>query len=138
MIGVIVGALFGIRGAAEAQLPLVHCVVGGMLVGGVAGFLVLVLDPAPPSEAPVALPEPLATWHAPASTSSGLVGRFLAVAGLLLCWAPGIGLVLNLIALSVNWKATDWAHTLSKVNVAVTLLVGIVLATAFFVEAFNG
>ncbi|MCP4812983.1 MAG: hypothetical protein GY888_10765 [Planctomycetaceae bacterium] len=100
------------------------------MIGGLAGCLVFLLDPGRPVEASEGLPEHLVNTSC---QPSGLVGRVLAFLGLLLCWAPFLGLVLNLIGILVNRRTDDWALVVSKIGfvfgaiVSLVTLIGIVL-----------
>src|SRR5262245_48750469 len=84
LVGVIAGALCGLRGGLHAQEPIAFYILGGAIGGGIAGAAIFVLEPSEAMEAPVGIPAHL--W--PEQRESGVIGRFLAVAGCLLCWTP--------------------------------------------------
>lgn len=107
---------------ANAGVPWYLMVLGGMLIGGLAGCLVFLLDPPPKTEEPLDLPEHLSSLS---QQPSSLVGRVLALFGVLLCWFPFLGLVLNAIGYSVNRKVDDWAIWASKIGLAVSALVSV-------------
>lgn len=129
-VGMIAGVIAGLEGGVDADIPMAACVLGGAVIGGIAGCLIFLIDP----KQPEAVSDDLLS-HFDArvvARPSGVVGRFLAIAGILLCWTPLLGLVLNLIGLAVNWKSEDWARKISIAGVvvggAVALLMAIVLA----------
>ena len=124
LVGTIAGALCGLRGGLNAQIPIVFCVLGGSLIGGLAGAVIFVLEPPDAVEAPVGIPIHL--W--PEHVASGVVGRFLAIAGCLLCWTPFLGFILNVIGLAVNWKSRDWARVASMIGLLIGSLVAITMA----------
>lgn len=127
LLGIVVGGLCGLRAGLRAQIPLAWFVVGGGLIGGLAGAFILLLEPAGYETNDENLPA-----HFQRSVSqhrSGVVGRFLAVAGCLLCWFPILGLVLNLGGFLINRKADDWAWFASLVG----LSIGACLSTLFVV-----
>ena len=66
--------------------------------------------------------------------AGGLVGRFLAIAGILLCWMPVLGLVLNLVGFGVNRHAEDWPR---KVSIAGAVIGGLVVAIMVIGLAFS-
>ena len=124
LIGVAVGGYVGMKNiiGANAGLPWYVVALGGMLIGGLAGCLVFLLDPPPKTEEPLDLPEHLSSLS---QQPSSLVGRVLALLGVLLCWFPILGLVLNAIGYSVNWKVDDWAIWASRIGLAVSALVSV-------------
>ena len=130
LIGMLAGGYCGLRQFRQGGLPIGITVLGGAMIGGLAGCLVFLVDSKRPVEASEGLPEHLVdTSRRP----SGLVGRVLALLGLLLCWTPFLGLVLNLIGILVNRRTDDWALVVSKIGfvfgaiVALVTLIGIVL-----------
>lgn len=52
--------------------------------------------------------------------------RVLAVASLILCWTPGVGVILALISLGANFKTRSWTRWVSAI--AVVLAVGVNIA----------
>src|SRR4051812_17642081 len=56
LVGTIAGALCGLRGGLNAQDPILFYVLGGSLIGGLAGALIFVLHPSDAVEAPVGIP----------------------------------------------------------------------------------
>lgn len=129
----VIGALCGVRAGFNAQIPIYFFILGGMMIGGLAGCLILVIDPRPPEEIPEHLSPNFATRRA--DNPSGVIGRFLAIAGCLLCWTPFMGLVLNLIGLTVNWKCDDWSRIASIVGVSIGGLVAILMTIALVLGA---
>lgn len=51
-----------------------------------------------------------------------LVHKFLAITAVLLAIAPGLGIIMGLIALAVNWKSPGWPNTVSKWGLRLSLL----------------
>ena len=51
-----------------------------------------------------------------------IIKKFLALASVLLCWAPFVGLVMGCISLAVNWRTTGWPKTLSYVGIGANAL----------------
>ena len=130
LIGILAGGYTGLIQFRPGGLPIWVVVLGGAMIGGLAGCLVFLLDPRRPVEASEGLPEHLVNTSC---QPSGLVGRVLAFLGLLLCWAPFLGLVLNLVGILVNRRTDDWALVVSKIGfvfgaiVSLVTLIGIVL-----------
>ncbi len=130
LIGILAGGYTGLIQFRPGGLPIWVVVLGGAMIGGLAGCLVFLLDPSRPTEGTEELPEHLVNTSC---QTSGLVGRALAFLGLLLCWAPFLGLVLNLIGILVNRRTDDWALVVSKIGfvfgaiVSLVTLIGIVL-----------
>ena len=124
LIGVAAGGYVGMKNiiGANAGVPWYLMVLGGMLIGCLAGCLVFLLDPPPKTEEPTDLPEHLSSLS---QHPSSLVGRVLALFGVLLCWFPFLGLVLNAIGYSVNRKVDDWAIWASRIGLAVSALVSV-------------
>ena len=97
---------------------------GGALIGGIAGILVMVLDPL----APIVITEELSDQDVKRSKMpSSLVGRVLSLFGLLLSWIPFLGLVLNLIGVLVNRDTDDWAIIFSKISLALGLIISVIM-----------
>lgn len=117
LLGVIVGSFCGLRAGLRAQIPLVWFVTIGAAIGGLAGALILLLEPAARVPANPDLPAYL--QRASPINQSGVVGRFLAVTGSLLCWFPVLGLVLNLIGWALNRKSDDWARLVSLIGLII-------------------
>lgn len=131
-VGMVAGAVCGIRAGRNAQISIIVFILGGALIGGLAGCLILFIDPKPPEDTPEGLPPNLAKRNI--DNPSGVVGRFLAVAGISLCWTPFLGFVLNLIGLTVNWKSNDWARRTSKVGLAIGGIVAIFMSIALVLD----
>ncbi len=124
--GVLVGGYCGLRAGLKAQIPLVWFVSGGAVIGGVAGLLIVLLEPRVSGGDDPNLPAHL--QRIPLENPSGVVGRFLALAGLLLCWFPILGFVLNLAGYLVNRKTGDWAKRASLVGLVLGAIISIVFA----------
>ncbi len=127
LVGVLVGGLCGLRAGLRAQMPLVWFALVGGVIGGLAGALILLLEPR--SGQPHDGDFPVHLRQAGAENPSGVVGRFLAVAGGIFCWAPILGLVLNLVGYLVNRKSRDWARPVSLVG----LVIGTLVSTLFVI-----
>lgn len=132
LVGALVGGLCALRFGLGAQIPLGWCVLGGVLMGGLAGAAILLLEPLPREPLGANLPPHLQPLTA--TNPSGVVGRFLAVAGCLLCWFPILGLVLNLVGFLVNRNSSDWARLASLVG----LVIGGCLSTVFLISLATG
>lgn len=131
-VGMIVGVIVGLKGDVDADLPMAARFLGGAVIGGIAGCLIFLIDP---KQQEAASDDLLSHFDARVVTRpSGVVGRVLAIAGILLCWTPFLGLVLNLIGLAVNWKSEDWARKVSIAGVVVGGIVAIVMAIALACE----
>lgn len=120
----VVGLLCALKSGHNAEIPLIYVALGGMAIGSVAGCSILLLDPASDPTSGQRLEGDAKA----AVNQSGIVGRFLAISGLLLCWTPFLGVVLNLIGLAVNWRSSDWARSVSKYSA----IVGFVATTIVF------
>ena len=125
IIGLIAGASCGLQNPfAPGALPVWITVAGGALIGGMAGILVMVLDPL----APIVITEELSDQDVKRSKMpSSLVGRVLSLFGLLLSWIPFLGLVLNLIGVLVNRGTDDWAIIFSKISLALGLIISVIM-----------
>ncbi len=131
LIGMLAGGYCGLSQFRPGGLPIWITVLGGATIGGLAGCLVFLLDSKRPTDASERLSEHLVnTSHRP----SGLVGRVLALLGLLLCWTPFLGLVLNLIGILVNLKTDDWAVLVSKVGLVFSAFVTTVTLIGFILD----
>jgi hypothetical protein len=59
------------------------------------------------------------------------VVKFLAVASLLLCIAPGVGAILALITVLLTLKSAGWTRTLARVALVIsTVITGLVIVAA--------
>ena len=124
LIGMLVGAYCGLQNPMNpGALPVGLTVLGGTLIGGLAGSLALLLDPIPTGNVTEGLPDHLTGAN---QVPAGFVGRVLALFGLLLCWFPFIGLALNLIGVLVNRGTEDWALLVSKFGLFVGVIVSLV------------
>ena len=130
-MGMLVGAYCGLQNPVNpGALPVGLTVLGGALIGGLAGSLALRLDLGSTDDGTDGTPDyPTGANQVPA----GFVGRVLALFGLLRCWFPFLGLVLNLNGVLVNRGTDDWSWVVSKLGsvvgtlVALVTLVGIIL-----------
>ena len=124
LVGVMVGGYCGLQNPfVPGALPVWMTMAGGAIMGGLAGSLVIFLDPRSSDVATEGLPEHLINAS---QTPSGLVGRVLSLFGLLLCWTPFLGPVLNLIGVWVNCDTDDWALVVSKIGFVVGAIVSLV------------
>lgn len=135
-VGAAVGALGGFKAAGRTSNPeewLPLCLLIGAACGAAAGTIILFIDPEPTGGSS---DDSEANGEAGENPqSSGLEGRFLAVAGVSLCWTGYVGLVLSLIGLAVNWNSKDWARTASIVGCLLGALSSIIL-TVLLIVAF--
>ena len=51
-----------------------------------------------------------------------LVGKFLALASVVLCWVPIVGLVLGIVGILVNLRTVGWPRTLSWIGTGLSAL----------------
>lgn len=121
-VGMVAGVICALRAGWNGPIPMAALLIGGMAIGGLAGSVILLLDP----KAPEAVPDLPDQFQRPVTERpSGVVGRFLAIAGVLLCWTPFLGLVLNGVGWLVNRRSSDWALTASMagtwIGAAITL-----------------
>ncbi len=58
-----------------------------------------------------------------------IINKFLALASVLLCWVPFVGLLLGCISLAVNWRITGWTKKLSYIGIGASA----VLTAAFMI-----
>lgn len=124
LIGGLVGGYVGLQNLVNPRgLPIGWMVLGGVLIGGLAGSLALLLDPIPTGNVTEGLPDHLTGAD---QVPAGFVGRVLALFGLLLCWFPFVGLTLNLIGVLVNRGTEDWALIVSKFGLVVGVIVSLV------------
>jgi len=125
LVGAVDGLFLGFRVARREEfVMLIPTLIGGAVIGAMAGGLVFLLD------------TPKNSGSINSSTNSNpssVVGRFLAVTGLLLFWAPIIGLVVSVIGWIANFKTTDWAKICSIIGTVIGLLVsGVVVSAIVF------
>ncbi len=124
LIGGLVGGYVGLRNLVNpGGLPIGWMVLGGVLIGGFAGSLAILLDPKRTENLSEGLPDHLTGAN---QVPAGFVGRVLALFGLMLCWFPFIGLALNLIGVLVNRGTEDWALLVSKFGLFVGVIVSLV------------
>lgn len=131
--GLLAGAYVGLGNPlAPGGPPTWVTVVGGGLIGVVAGCLVMVLDPS----LPISKPESMESGSSPSiKRNSTVVGRVLAVFGLLVCWLPFFGLAFNLIGVLVNRGTTDGAAAVSKTSLVIAGIVSLMLAIGLWLDA---
>ena len=131
--GLLAGAYVGLGNPlAPGGPPTWVTVVGGGLIGVVAGCLVMVLDPS----LPISKPEAMECGSSPSiKRNSTVVGRVLAVFGLLVCWLPFFGLAFNLIGVLVNRGTTDGAAAVSKTSLVIAGIVSLMLAIGLWLDA---
>lgn len=54
----------------------------------------------------------------------GLVELFMAVAAIILCWIPFLGLIMGLIALAMNgWRKNHWTQPVSRAAAVISVIV---------------
>ncbi|MCH2178590.1 MAG: hypothetical protein MK106_07275 [Mariniblastus sp.] len=133
LVGILAGGYVAMKNMVlgNAGLPGYLMILGGMVIGGLAGCSVFLLDPRGRAE-----PSSLFAEHLVPTPrrSSSLVGRVLAAFGVLLSWFPLLGLVLNLIGYLVNRKTDDWAVWTSKIGLIVGLSVSVGMIFGFVIE----
>ena len=131
--GLLAGAYVGLGNPlASGGPPTWVTVVGGGVIGVVAGCLVMVLDPSQPTRKP----ESLEDGSSPSrKRDSTVVGRVLAVFGLLVCWLPLFGLAFNVIGVFVNRGTTDGASVVSKTSLVIAGMVSLMMAIGLWLDA---
>ena len=131
--GLLAGAYVGLGNPlAPGGPPTWVTVVGGGVIGVVAGCLVMVLDPSQPTRKP----ESLEDGSSPSrKRDSTVVGPVLAVFGLLVCWLPFFGLAFNVIGVFVNRGTTDGASVLSKTSLVIAGMVSLMMAIGLWLDA---
>ena len=120
----------GSRTGQNVQVPFVLQVVVGLAIGAIAGSLILLVHPKVQPKQPKSTSVDLFAQfsdHAVASQSS-VLGRVLAILGILLCWTPTVGLLLNVIAWAVNGKSEDWTRVVSMVGLAISVVLTVAFA----------
>ncbi|MFN9363756.1 MAG: hypothetical protein ACK53V_01235 [Planctomycetota bacterium] len=118
LVGVAVGSLCGLQAGLLAQIPLAWFGISGAALGGLAGALIMLLEPRSSESENGDFSRQNSR---PSLThSSGVVGRFLAVVGCGLCWFPILGLILNLAGLLANQQAGDWAKRVSLMSLVIS------------------
>ncbi len=106
-------------------------ILGGAVFGGLAGCLLLFLDPKRATVAIEGSPGHQANKN---SQPSSFTGRLLALCGLLFCVVVPIGFGLSLAAVIVNRKTDDSALVVSKIGLALNIL----LCLALFIVLIFG
>ena len=61
------------------------------------------------------------------------VYKFLAIAALLLCWMPILGIVLSIIALAGTFRVRGWPRTLALISAVPALLTALLGVVAAFI-----
>lgn len=131
--GLLAGSYVGLGNPlAPGGPPTWITVVGGGVIGVVAGCLVMVLDPSLPTRKPVSLEDGSSLSK---KRNSTVVGRVLAVFGLLVCWLPFFGLAFNLIGVLVNRGTTDGATAVSKTSLVIAGIVSLMMAIGLWLDA---
>jgi hypothetical protein len=117
--GPLVGALAGmlvalytrvIRGDSLGFWP---PVIGGTVLGLAAGFLIMLVDPAPSKQPEDASIDPLA--------KPSLAGNILCALSLIFFFMPFFSILLSGLALFLNWRIKGWARRLSWVGLILGL-----------------
>ncbi len=65
------------------------------------------------------------------------VAKFLAIASVILFWAPLLGIVVGFIALVMNWRNEGWPRVVSWLGVGLSVLVTVLLLSMFIVEMMS-
>ena len=55
------------------------------------------------------------------SGRASFIGNFLAIAGVLLCWAPIIGILLAIVGTFINRRSPGWPRTVSLIGVVLSV-----------------
>ena len=129
VIGLAAGFFGALRGTEFARNKSLHeqmfIVALGTCFGFLAGCLVLLLDP--PLKKSEAVDEPVFT------VGSTLIGRIMAILGLILFFIPPLGFAVSLGALVAGWRQGGWPRVVSWIGVglssALLLLLFIIIAS---------
>jgi hypothetical protein len=118
-----VGAYYGARGARDQVAgEWWQWILGGAVVGGFGGVLVWLVDH-PMPEPPIG--DATAGGFSPAEgagESSSLIGRALALLGVLLFVLPIVGLGVCLAAYYANRRTSGWTRSASRAALALSLI----------------
>ena len=112
--------------------PPTRVTVAGGGIGVIADCLVMVLDPSLPARKPESLEDGSSPSRKRVST---VIGRVLAVLGLLVCWLPFFGLAFNVIGVFVNRGTTDGASVVSKTSLVIAGMVSLMMAIGLWLDA---
>ena len=121
LLGAVVGLLCGARAIGREALPWPVAIVGGGCIGALAGVAIFLLDP----KSKEVEARGSGSLAAQQPQSSGIIGRFLAAMGVLLCWTPFLGFLLNLVGVIVNYRSQDWALKASCWGLVIGTIVAI-------------
>lgn len=132
LIGLVVGAYCGIQNPfALGGLSQLTTIIGGAVLGGLAGILVMLLDPKPEQKN---TQDQIRGFSEEVGGSSHLVGRVLACFSLLMCWMPFIGFGLSLIGYVVNRRSTDAAFWVASFSLLIAMTVTLVTLVLFALD----
>ena len=129
-LGTLLGGCCGIQNPfLPGALPVWLAIAGGAIIGGFAGLLVLILDPS--TEVTENNVSPTKTKE-DARTHSTLVGRTLSLFGILLCWTPVLGFLINLMGVYVNRGTRDLAIVVAKTGLIIGTIVSALTLSGIF------
>lgn len=138
LFGTFAGIFCGGKAGVNSPIPIAYWLFGGAIIGALAGCVVFLLDPAPPEEIPDGIPEHLFRKRRQVENPSAVIGRFLAITGILLCWIPVMGLIVNVAGWILNRKTGDWAKPCSIVGASIGFLITAFVMAVLLVEQING
>ncbi len=140
-VGSVVGAFFSLKAAGRevrGDTPWQWILAGGTILGFVAGGIIWILDS--PATAGNIDAEELSAADldseesvSPELVPSSLVGRFLALLCVLLCILPWVGLMVSVPAVVVNYRTRDWTRSVSRICMAIALIVTIPLTVMLII-----
>jgi hypothetical protein len=109
VMGAVIGAIAGSRAAPDARE---EWILGSGAMGLVAGLVVMLLDQ-PATEIAIGDNSEGNSAPTPPVRQGAIVHRLLAILSIALCWTPGLGLNIAILALALNWKCRGWLRRLS-------------------------
>lgn len=130
-LGVLLGGCCGIQNPfiPGGALPAWVAITGGAIIGGIAGILVLILDPSTELTKKVNSP---AETNVDTRTHSTLVGRTLSLFGILLCWTPILGFLLNAIGVYVNRGTQGLSGVVAKIGLIIGTITSAITLSGIF------
>ncbi len=126
-VGMLVGTGIGLKSGQRTGEGLSPTwLIGGAIIGGLAGGLIFLLDSPPAATDDDSLIQ--APQQKVAPTDSGtLISRFFALLSLPLFWVPVVNLILAGVSLLLNRKTQGWPKTVTKIALALSVLITLLL-----------
>ena len=130
LVGLVAGAGIGLKINVDPPQP--FGLILGMVLGGLAGCIILLFDTDHGEDHAEEIPAFLGEGDE--KLPSGLVERFVAAAGILLCWTPFLGFLLNLLGYFLNRNRSGWAHYTPVFGMFIGLLVCAIALVAIVLD----